>query len=308
MQKTVAILLVAGLIAGCMGSSAKNADSSQPGKLKILATTQMIADAAGQIVGEDAEVDYLMGPGVDPHLYQPTPQDRIRIQAADVVFYHGLHLEGNLHEIFEKMQSSGHKTVAVASDIPEEQLLGWEGGLHDPHVWHDVTLWRRCVQTMADALIEQDKDHADAYRTRTDAYMKELDELHEECRTRVAEIPAGQRWLITSHDAFNYYGRAYGLSVAGIQGISTESEAGLKAITDAVDLIKKQQLKSIFPETSVPRAAIQRVADDSGASLGPELFSDALGGPGSGAETYVEMIKTNTDHIVGGLNGDPANE
>ncbi|QDT46703.1 Periplasmic zinc-binding protein TroA precursor [Symmachiella dynata] len=297
------ILLLAGGLSGC-SSNAKTEEAaggkSAP-KYKILATTLMIADAAARIAGEDVQVEWLMGPGVDPHLYQPTAKDRIKLQSADVILYQGLHLEGKMVDTFESIAKQGRTAVAVSRDIPDSELLSWEGGLHDPHVWHDPKLWKRCVQTMLEALIAQDPESASAYRERATAYLAELDELDAFCKQRVAEIPPAQRWLITSHDAFHYYGRAYGFQVVGIQGISTESEAGLKAITDAVDLIKTHKIGAIFPETSVPQAAINRVAQDSGAQLGPELYSDALGGVGSGADTYVGMIQANTNSVVDGL-------
>ena len=297
------VLLIVGH-SGCSSDAKTNEVSKNKSapKYKILATTLMIADAATRIAGEDVQVDWLMGPGVDPHLYQPTAKDRIKLQSADVILYQGLHLEGKMVDTFESIIKQGRTAVAVSRDIPESELLSWEGGLHDPHVWHDPQLWKRCVQTMVDTLIAHDPESASAYRERAAAYVAELDELHAFCENRVAEIPPAQRWLITSHDAFHYYGRAYGFQVVGIQGISTESEAGLKAITDAVDLIKAHKIGAIFPETSVPPAAINRVAQDSKAKLGPELYSDALGGVGSGADTYVGMIQANTNSVVDGLN------
>lgn len=299
--------LLAAMFVGCT-SDAPNGSSTTAGKTvapkyRILASTLMIADAAHRIAGDDVEVTWLMGAGVDPHLYQPTARDRIKLQGADVVLYHGLHLEGKMVAVFEALAEQGRTSVAVVRDIPEEKLISWDAGLHDPHVWHDVQLWKQCVETIAATLIKHDPTSASQYRSRADEYLKELDQLHEFCLRRTAEIPKRQRWLITSHDAFNYYGRAYGLDVVGIQGISTESKAGLKAITDAVDLIKSHKLGTIFPETSVPPAAIGRVSQDSGAALGPELYSDALGGPDSSAGTYIGMIKKNTNAIVDGLTG-----
>jgi len=274
-------------------------------KLRVLTSTAMIADAVTRIAGNDVEVDSLMGAGVDPHLYHPTPQDRGKLQKADVVLYHGLHLEGNMIEVFEALAQKDRTVVAVSRDIPVEKLLAWEGDLHDPHVWHDVSLWSRCVQTVAEVLSERNPSAAADYRGRSDEYLNELEQLHQDCIQSAQSIPADQRWLLTSHDAFHYFGRAYGFEVIGLQGISTESEAGLKAITDAVDLIKSHKLPTIFPETSVPRSAIERVSRDSGAALGPELYSDALGGPGSNADTYVGMIKANMKAVVEGLSTQP---
>lgn len=295
------------LLGGCFGPSGEGTEkpsSVKPGKerLSVLATTGMIADAARIIGGDDADVTALMGPGVDPHLYQPTAQDQGKLKSAKLILYSGLHLEGRMVEIFENLARRKH-AVAVSSDIADEKLLAWASGsgLHDPHIWFDVGLWRQAVSTTAEAFAKADPERADKYRDRAKAYDTELESLDQYCRDRAAEVPEAQRVLITSHDAFHYFGRAYGFEVVGIQGISTDSEAGLKAITDAVDLIRSKKIRTIFPETSVPHAAIERVAKDSGAALGEELYSDALGPADGPAGTYAGMIRTNIDQIVNGL-------
>lgn len=290
-------------LAGCSDSPA----GSKPvagGRITVLATTGMIADAAKIIGGDRAEVTALMGPGVDPHLYQPTARDQTQLKAAQLVLYNGLHLEGRMVEVFESLAKK-KPVVAVSQNIPHERLLAWatSAGMHDPHIWFDVTLWKVVVKTIAEAYAQVDPAHADEYRQRGEAYVAELQGLDTYCRDRAAEVPEEQRVLITSHDAFHYFGKAYGFEVVGIQGISTETEAGIRAITDAVDLIKSKKLKAIFPETSVPRAAIERVARDSGAVLGAELCSDALGAADGPAGTYAGMIRTNMDQIVDGLKG-----
>lgn len=291
-------------LAGCSPEGASSSAENSAGKLRVLATTGMIADVARIIGGEEAQVDALMGPGVDPHLYQPTARDQTRLRSAQLILYNGLHLEGKMVEVFENLARS-KAVVAVTHDIPEDKFLTWasSAGMHDPHVWFDVTLWQHAARTITQALCKADPDHASAYEARSKQYLSELSELDAWCRARVAEVPAEQRVLITSHDAFHYFGRAYGFEVVGIQGISTETEAGLRAITDAVDLIRERRLAAIFPETSVPRAAIERVAQDSGAKLGPELYSDALGPADGPAGTYVGMIRSNVDHIVDALKG-----
>lgn len=268
----------------------------------------MIADIATIVGGPHAEVVALMGPGVDPHLYQPTARDQGKLRAAQIIFYNGLHLEGKMVDTFESLAKS-KIVVAVSRDIPEEQLLSWKdsAGMHDPHIWFDVKLWQQAVRTVQKTLSSTDPPHASDYEQRAAAYLQELDALDEYCRRRASELDPVQRVLVTSHDAFHYFGRAYGFQVVGIQGISTDSEAGLKAITDAVDLIKATRLRAIFPETSVSRAAIERVARDSGANLGSELYSDALGSPDTPAGTYAGMIRTNMDQIVSALKGEPQN-
>jgi len=272
------------------------------GKLNVLATTGMIADAARNVGGDLVEVTALMGPGVDPHLYQPTARDQGKLKSADLILYNGLHLEGKMVEVFESL-ARNKRVVAVSHDIPEDQLLSWadSAGMHDPHIWFDVQLWQQAVRTIAKAFADSDPKHAADYESRSAAYLKELEQLDGYCREQAGRLPEAQRVLITSHDAFHYFGRAYGFEVVGIQGISTDTEAGLKAITDAVDLIRSRKIRAIFPETSVPRAAIERVARDGQVQLGTELYSDALGSPDSPAGTYIGMIKTNIDTVVQSL-------
>ncbi|RPI90168.1 MAG: manganese transporter [Planctomycetaceae bacterium] len=296
-------------LSGC--ESAGSSPGSSPGgarasgSLRVLATTGMIADSARQIAGEDAEVTALMGPGVDPHLYQPTTRDQRRLREAQLVLYNGLHLEGKMVEVFESL-SREKRVVAVSEEISPERLLAWADsvGMHDPHVWFDVGLWKTAVETMIAAFCEADPPHAADYRARGAAYLIELEKLDGYCRQRVEELAPERRVLITSHDAFHYLGRAYGFEVVGIQGISTESEAGLKRLTDTVDLIRARGIRAIFPESSVPRAAIERVAADARVLLGAELYSDALGPADGPAGTYIGMIRSNIDAIVTALSGE----
>lgn len=299
------------LFAGCADSSPSGgatgsggAAGSADGKISILATTGMIADAARIVGGDLVTVTALMGPGVDPHLYQPTARDNALLKSAQLVLYNGLHLEGRMIEIFESLAAQ-KKVIAVSRDIPPALLLSWQSssGTHDPHIWFDLRLWQQVVRTIAEAFGDLDPQHREDFRQRADAYIAEFARLDEYCRERVNELPAEQRVLITSHDAFHYFGRAYGFEVVGIQGISTDTEAGLRAITDAVDLIRARHIRAIFPETSVPRAAIERVSRDSGAVLASELYSDALGAEDGPAGTYLGMIRTNLDHIVDALSG-----
>ncbi|MSR58523.1 MAG: manganese transporter [Planctomycetaceae bacterium] len=294
-------------LAGCSdapGRTSVTPGSDSSSKIAVLATTGMIADAARIVGGEQVEVTALMGPGVDPHLYQPTARDQGRLKGAQLIFYNGLHLEGRMVEVFESLAAK-KRVVAVSKDLRDDQLLAWQtsAGMHDPHIWFDVKLWQQVVRTMATTYEEFDPPHSADFRRRAQAYLAELDDLDRYCRDRAGELPARQRVLITSHDAFHYFGRAYGFDVVGIQGISTESESGLRALTDAVDLIRARHIKAIFPETSVPRAAIERVAKDSGAVLGAELYSDALGAADGPAGTYAGMIRTNIDHIADALQG-----
>ena len=302
-RRFLSLLLM--VLAGCgsqPGGAAPSNGRPETGRLTILATTGMIADAARQIGGDLVEVTSLMGPGVDPHLYQPTARDQGKLKAARLILYNGLHLEGKMVDLFESLAKQ-KQVVGVSREIPPERLLAWSSsaGMHDPHIWFDVELWQTVVKTISRACAEADPTHAAAYEERTSAYLAELDRLDQECRDLAAKLPEKQRVLITSHDAFHYFGRAYGFEVVGIQGISTDSEAGLKAITDAVDLIRTRNIRAIFPETSVPRAAIERVAADGHVQLGTELYSDSLGAPDSPAGTYVGMIRANMQNIVHAL-------
>lgn len=294
-------LLATGCTSAANDSSGGKIEASS-GKLTVLATTGMIADAARIVGGDAVEVTALMGPGVDPHLYQPTARDNGKLNAARLIFYNGLHLEGKMVEIFESLAKQ-KRVVAVSNGITSDRLLSWKAsvGMHDPHIWFDVKLWQEAVRTIAKAYAESDPPHEADYTRRADEYLAELDRLDQYCLDRARELAADERVLITSHDAFHYFGRAYGFEVVGIQGISTDTEAGLKAITDAVDLIRERHIRAIFPETSVPRAAIERVANDGETKLGPELYSDALGSLDSSAGTYAGMIRTNIDHIVDSL-------
>lgn len=295
------------VLAGCHSDgTTATTPGIQPGaKLRVLATTGMIADSARQIAGEHAEVSALMGPGVDPHLYQPTTRDQRRLRESQLVFYNGLHLEGKMVEVFESLARE-KRVVAVSGEIPVDRLLVWadSAGMHDPHIWFDVSLWKIAVETMIAGFCDADPAHEADYRSRGAAYLIELEKLDSYCRQRVEELAPNRRVLITSHDAFHYFGRAYGFEVVGIQGISTETEAGLKRLTDTIDLIRSRGIRAIFPESSVPRAAIERAAADARVQLGAELYSDALGAADGPAGTYIGMIRSNIDSIVSALSSE----
>jgi manganese/zinc/iron transport system substrate-binding protein len=264
----------------------------------------MLADLVKQVGGDRVNVTGLMGPGVDPHLYKPTSADVTRLHSAKVIFYNGLLLEGRMTETFQRLAKRGKKVHAVASAIHVDKLLkpaGFEGHA-DPHVWGDAEIWASCIETVVKALSDVDGEGAQEYAARGKKYRDELGALHAWARETVATIPAQSRVLITSHDAFNYFGRAYGFEVVGVQGISTATEAGLADVAKVVDLIKNRGIKAIFVESSVPRATIERISKDSGATIGGELFSDALGTPGKmhtlagqtyDEGTYTGMLKHN---------------
>jgi manganese/zinc/iron transport system substrate-binding protein len=261
-------------------------------KLPVVTTTTMVTDLVRRVGGERTEVVGLMGPGVDPHLYKPSANDVTRVGRAQVIFYSGLMLEGRMGDLFAKMARRGKKVYAVTESVPEDQLLepaAFEGHW-DPHVWGDPVLWAACVDTVVGALIENDPAGRAGYEQRGAVLKQEYAALAAWAKARAKELPADRRVLITSHDAFNYFGRAFGLEVVGVQGISTVTEAGLADITRIVDFIKERQVKAVFIESSVSPATIERISRDSGARIGGELFSDALGEPGkmetAGGHTY----------------------
>jgi len=277
-------------------------------KLKVATTIGMVADLVRQVGGERVQVDQLMGPGVDPHLYKPTSTDASRLSKADAIFYSGLMLEGRMGDLFAKLARSGKKVYPTTESVPEELLTEPKEfqGHYDPHIWFDVSMWAQTVPTIVKGLSEVDPAGKTAYENNGAALMERLGKLHQWCKDTIAELPEGQRILVTSHDAYNYFGRAYAFKVIGLQGVSTVSEAALADMANLVDFIKKQGVKAIFVETSVNPAAIKRVAEDSGVKIGGELYSDAMGNPGEirrgfDTGTYEGMVRYNVTTIVEAL-------
>ena len=281
---------------------------AQGAGIKVTTTTTMVGDLVRQVGGDRVEISGLMGPGVDPHLYKASASDITKLQRADVIFYSGLLLEGKLQDVFAKMARTKKHVYAVTETIDEKELLEPEsfGGHYDPHVWFDVTLWAKCVESVVKGLSEFDPKGRDDFEKRGKEARAKMLELHQWALKKAAELPKEKRVLITSHDAFNYFGRAYGFQVVGLQGISTVEEAALAAMAQMVDFVKKQQVKAIFIESSVPPNAIKRISQDAGVKIGGELFSDAMGTPGqmeNGYDlgTYEGMIKHNLTTIVNAL-------
>lgn len=266
------------------------------GKPLVVATTTMIADMVRQVAGDVVVVEGLMGPGVDPHLYKPSGEDARRLRDARAIFYNGLQLEGRMAELFERMGREGKIAVALGDAVPEAaRITPEESGVHaDPHIWGDVGLWAGCVSTVVEGLSQVIPQEKAAFEKRGAEVKGKLVTLDAWVKERVAGVPKEKRVLITSHDAFSYFGRAYGFDVLGVQGISTVSEAGLADVAKMVDLIKKRAVKAIFVESSVPPATIQRISADSGAKVGGELFSDALGAPGELRDAGGEKVDVGT--------------
>lgn len=300
----VALLLLTGC-AAVSGEAGFNNPSS--GVLKVVTTTGMIADLVQNVGGEHVQVQALMGPGVDPHLYVASEGDVEALQTADIIFYNGLFLEAQLDEIMQQL-AERKRVVAVASGIDEAELLPWASYADefDPHIWFDVKLWAQAAKTVRDTLVEVDADHAAAYQANAEALLQQLDELDAYVQEQAERVPAEQRVLITAHDAFHYFGRAYGFEVRGLQGISTASEAGAADVRDLADFIVERQIKAIFVESSVPVRnveALQAAVQDRGFDvvIGGSLFSDAMGSPDTPAGTYIGMVRHNIDTIVGAL-------
>lgn len=303
----VLLALVVGLEAcGPAEGGASGPIAERP--VNVVATTSMIADLAREVGGDRVEVEGLMGPGVDPHLYRPRESDVARLVGADVVLFNGLELEGKMGEVLEQVEGRGIVAAPVAEVLDEGVLLRppeFEGAF-DPHVWMDVSLWQEVAGAVADALAEVDPTHAQTYADNAAAYRARLDSLEAWVRGRVAEVPEDQRVLVTAHDAFNYFGRAYGFEVRGLQGLSTATEAGTADVRDLAAFVAERRIPAMFVETSVsPRniEAVQRAVEARGfaVEIGGNLFSDALGDPGTAGGTYEGMIRHNVDTIVGAL-------
>jgi manganese/zinc/iron transport system substrate-binding protein len=269
----------------------------------------MITDIVQNVGGENVEVTGLMGPGIDPHLYKASERDVITLASADVIFYNGLHLEAGMATVFERMQGR-IRTAAVTDGIDRSQLSAppeFEGN-YDPHVWFDVSMWMQAVATVRDTLAEMDPAHGEAYQANAARYLAELEALHAYVTARAEQVPPEHRVLITAHDAFNYFGRAYGFEVRGLQGISTATEAGTADVQELVSFIVERRIPALFVESSVPprtieavKAAVQARGFD--VRIGGELFSDAMGNPGTPEGTYIGMVRHNIDTIVNALLG-----
>ncbi|MBM3979389.1 MAG: manganese transporter [Planctomycetes bacterium] len=307
-----AVLVACAALLGCGSNKPPEFKGGENGeKVRVVATTTMIADMAKRVGGDRVTVETLMGPGIDPHRYQPTNEDRKKIEGAHLVFYNGLHLEGKMTDIFEK--SKGRiRAVAVAEVIDKKDLLeaDIDGGSHDPHVWFNVTLWAKCVAPVRDALVALDPAGKDTYEKNAAAYLAELDALEKHVRAELAKVPAGKRKLVTSHDAFGYFGKAYGFEVKGLQGVSTASETSTKDRKELAKFLGEHQIPAVFTETSVPDEGLKAVLDTCQSDYkhkvaligGDEaLFSDALDAPDKPAGTYAGMIRHNVKVIVDAL-------
>lgn len=292
----------------CAAAMMLAASSSQAKKLKVTATTGMVADTVQNVGGDRVEVVCLMGPGVDPHLYKASQGDIARLTRADVIFYNGLHLEGKMAELMDKLARKGTKVFVVAEAIDPKTLMKPEAyeGSYDPHIWFDVELWSETIPVIVKGLTAADPSGKETYEKNGKAYHKKLMALHDETVEKIASIPERQRVLITAHDAFGYFGRAYKIEVMGLQGISTADEYGLRDVKRMVDFIVERKIKAVFVESSVPPRSIEAVvagvkAQNHEVKVGGELFSDAMGDADTPEGTYLGMVRHNVDTIVSSL-------
>lgn len=301
----VYMLLGMGLLA-CSSADA-NREGATDGELAVVATTGQICDAVQQIAGDEVNLECLFGPGVDPHLYVPTEGDVGVLGDAEIIFYNGLHLEAQFTRVMSELVKRGKTVVAVGDLLPPDQLLNWDASApYDPHVWNDPTLWSQVVETIRDTLVEADPANAALYRERAEAYLAEISATDEFVQEQIARIPESRRVMITAHDAFGYFARRYGLEVYGLQGISTESEAGTADVQALADLIAERQIPAIFIETTISPRTVEAVqaavrAKGLNVEIGGSLFSDALDSPGKPAGTYTGMLRENAQTIANAL-------
>ena len=301
-MKNILYLLISLAIISC-----KN-ESEESGKLKVVTTTSMLTDLVKNIGGDLIEVNGLMGAGVDPHLYKASEGDVNKLFQADIIFYNGLHLEGKLVDVFEKMAKT-KLTVSLGGSLDKNELIGSEYFVsnYDPHVWFNIQFFKQFGDRVAETLAANDPVNAKKYQENTALYQDKLDALEIEVKAIIATLPKEKRILVTAHDAFNYFGKAYGFNVVGLQGLSTATEAGVQDVRRLSQFIIDNKVKAVFIESSVPRRTIEALQEavlskNHDVGIGGSLYSDALGNPGTIEGTYVGMFRANVKTIVEALN------
>ncbi len=302
MKKVIVVILVL-ITIGC-----KTSEKKQNGKLNVVTTTTMITDLIKNIGGNKIEVNGLMGAGVDPHLYKASEGDVSKLFNADVVIYNGLHLEGKLEEVFEKMQHQNKKTIVISDVIDKKNLIGSElfASNYDPHIWFDITNWTKITSYVTNKLAEIDIKNASFYKENAKIYLEKLQELNKQVATKINELPQEKRILVTAHDAFNYFGRQHKFNVVGLQGLSTATEAGVQDVQKLAKFIIDNKVKAIFVESSVPKRTIEALqaavkSKNQEVVIGGTLYSDALGSAGTIEGTYIGMYNANVNTIVNAL-------
>ena len=301
--------LLSALLIFCAACTESSGSIKREGTIKVVTTTALIWDLVENIAGEKAETISLMGTGVDPHLYKASAGDVGKLAGADMIFYNGLHLEGKITDVLGQMRKSGIFTVGVADGIDKSLLfsLAEYEGYYDPHIWFDVTLWKKAAKVVMEAFSLYDPQNARIYKRNAESYLKELDLLQAYIQKRIATLQPERRVLITAHDAFNYFGRGYGFEVMGLQGISTDSEASVADIRNLSKTITERKIPAVFVETSIsPRymRALQASVKARGfdVEIGGSLYSDSMGSLGTEEGTYIGMFKSNVDTVVESLN------
>lgn len=304
MKKILGILAVLCFMVACGAKTVDNKGQSSK-KIKVTTTTTMLKDLIEHIGGDKVEVEGLMGEGVDPHLYNASAGDLEKLSKADLIVYGGLHLEGKMGEVFDKL-SKEKDMLNVGDKLPKEKIHMVKGDTPDPHVWFDTNLWRIEAQAVTEKLSQIDSANASFYKENLAKYEKELDELTAYIMDKFKEIPEKSRVLVTAHDAFGYFGEQFGLEVKAIQGVSTDSETGTKNISDLANFIVERNIKAIFVESSVPKKSIEALQEavksrGKEVKIGGELYSDSLGDKEHNTETYVKTVKANADTIANAL-------
>lgn len=301
-MKKLFILLTIVSFFSCQNASEKS------DKLTVVTTTSMITDLVKNIGGNLIEVKGLMGAGVDPHLYKASEGDVSKLFDADIIFYNGLHLEGKLVEVFEKMEAQQKKTVSLADFLDKKKLISSEyfASNYDPHVWFNIQFFKQFADKVTVVLSEENPKNAEQFKKNNTAFQKELDALEVEVKKTIASLPEEKRILVTAHDAFNYFGKEYGFKVVGLQGISTATEAGVQDVQKLSDFIIENKVKAIFIESSVPRRTIEALQEsvlskNHEVEIGGSLYSDALGDAATVEGTYLGMFRYNVNTIVEAL-------
>lgn len=287
--------------------SCKNEEASN-GKLNVATTTTLLTDLVTNIGGDAINVQGLMGSGVDPHLYKASAGDVTKLADADLIFYGGLHLEGKLVEVFEKMERQKLKTIAVSDALDPKTLIGSDyfASNYDPHIWFDVSNWELITKYVVENLSKADPEHQELFEENGQKYLEQLKTLNVEIKSIIDILPNDKRILITAHDAFNYFGKAYDFEVVGLQGLSTATEAGVQDVQNLASFIIENKVKAIFVESSVPKRTIEALqaavnSKNHQVAIGGTLYSDALGNPGTVEGTYIGMFRYNVNTIVNAL-------
>ncbi|WP_406564915.1 MULTISPECIES: metal ABC transporter solute-binding protein, Zn/Mn family [Bacillus] len=307
-MKSLFKLFVIGLFVSVLGACSSDSTSNEEtGTILVTTTIAQIADVVENIGGEKVTVESLMGPGIDPHLYRASQGDIRKLNDADIIFYNGLRLEGRMGEVLGQM-SKDKPVIAVAETIPTNLLLEdeEEEGEPDPHIWFDISLWIYAVDAVTTSLIELDKENASFYENNASQYKAELEKLHDFAIEQIATIPKESRVLVTAHDAFQYFGKAYDIEVMGLQGLSTDSEYGLRDVQELIDVITSRNIKAVFVESSISDDSITAVVEGAkrrghDVVIGGELYSDAMGEAGTKEGTYKGMFEHNIKTIVDSL-------